>query len=180
MVISQMETGTIKMMYTHFNIYNVVNEVFDQLDSKADKKSLKLRFNINTRKDIYAYADKQKIYQVLLNLILNAINYTKEEKSEILVTIEEDNDLINIVVKDNGLGIPREDINRIFERFYRVDKSRAKDRGGIGLGLAIVKHILEAHNKRIHVESKVGVGSSFSFSLDKGIKEEALKEEAIE
>jgi two-component system phosphate regulon sensor histidine kinase PhoR len=115
-----------------------------------------------------------------LNLVQNAINYTKEEKSEIVVTLKEVNDLVNIDVRDNGVGIPREDLNRIFERFYRVEKSRAKDRGGIGLGLAIVKHILEAHNKRIHVESQVGVGSSFTFSLDKGIKEEALQDEAVE
>lgn len=180
LVISQMETGTIKMVYTHFNVYNLVQEVFDQLDNKADKKSLILRFSENCPKDIYVHADKQKIFQVLMNLILNAINYTKEEESEIVVALEEDNDLINIIVQDNGVGIPREDINRIFERFYRVEKSRAKDRGGIGLGLAIVKHILEAHNKRIQVESKVGTGSSFSFSLDKGIKEKALQDEAKE
>jgi two-component system phosphate regulon sensor histidine kinase PhoR len=180
LVISQMETGTIKMSYTHFNIYNLVHEVFDQLDGKADKKSLKLRFNENTPQDIFVNADKQKIFQVLMNLILNAINYTKEENSEIMVTIKEDNNLINIIVQDNGVGIPSEDINRIFERFYRVEKSRAKDRGGIGLGLAIVKHIMEAHNKRILVESEVGIGSSFYFSLDKGIKEEALQEETVE
>lgn len=180
LVISQMETGTIKMSYTHFNIYNLVHEVFDQLENKADKKSLKLRFSEDSLEDVYVHADKQKIFQVFLNLVQNAINYTKEEKSEIVVTIRENNDLINIEVKDNGVGIPREDINRIFERFYRVEKSRAKDRGGIGLGLAIVKHILEAHNKRIHVESQVGLGSSFIFSLDKGIKEEALQEEAVE
>jgi two-component system phosphate regulon sensor histidine kinase PhoR len=180
LVISQMETGTIKMLYTHFNIYDLVREVYDQVDSKADKKSLKLRFIENCPDDIYVYADKQKIFQVLMNLILNAINYTKEEKSEIVVALKEDNDLIKIVVQDNGVGIPREDINRIFERFYRVEKSRAKDRGGIGLGLAIVKHILEAHNKRIQVESKMGVGSVFSFSLDKGNKEKALQEETIE
>lgn len=180
LVISQMETGTIKMIYTHFNIYDLVREVYDQVDSKADKKSLKLRFIENCPDDIYVYADKQKIFQVLMNLILNAINYTKEEKSEIVVALKEDNDLIKIVVQDNGVGIPREDINRIFERFYRVEKSRAKDRGGIGLGLAIVKHILEAHNKRIQVESKMGVGSVFSFSLDKGNKEKALQEETIE
>jgi two-component system phosphate regulon sensor histidine kinase PhoR len=180
LVISQMETGTIKMAYAHFNVYDLVHEVFDQLENKADKKSLKLRFGDEAQKDVYVHADKQKIFQVFLNLVLNAINYTKEEKSEIVVILKEDNDLINIVVRDYGVGIPREDISRIFERFYRVEKSRAKDLGGIGLGLAIVKHILEAHNKRIHVESQVGVGSSFSFSLDKGIKEQALLEEAME
>jgi two-component system phosphate regulon sensor histidine kinase PhoR len=177
LIISQMETGTIKMTYTHFNLYNLVQEVFDQLDNKADKKSLKLRFIEDCPTDIYVYADKQKIFQVVLNLIHNAINYTKEAESEISVSLKEEEESIYIIVQDNGVGIPREDIPRIFERFYRVEKSRAKDRGGIGLGLAIVKHILEAHNKRIFVESKVGTGSAFTFSLDKGTKEKALTDE---
>jgi len=177
LVISQMETGTIKMYYSHFNIYDLVQEAFDQLEDKADKKSLKLCFSNNCPTNIYVYADKQKIFQVLLNLILNAINYTKESKSTITVNLIEQKGSILITVKDNGLGIPKEDISRIFERFYRVDKSRAKDRGGIGLGLAIVKHILEAHHQKITVESKVGVGSVFSFSLQKGIKEKAFVEE---
>lgn len=180
LVISQMETGTIKMMYSHFNMHFLVQEVFDQLENKAEKKSLKLRLNDDSQHDIYACADKQKIYQVLLNLIMNAINYTKEAESEITVTLKEEEKSIVTVVKDNGVGIPKDDINRIFERFYRVEKSRAKDRGGIGLGLAIVKHILEAHNKKIYVESKVGVGSVFTFSLDKGTKEKALMDEAYD
>jgi len=177
LVISQMETGTIKMTYTHFNMHNLAQEVFDQLESKADKKSLKLGFSNDSQFDIYAYADKQKIFQVLLNLISNAINYTKETESEITVALKNEGESINVVVQDNGVGIPREDINRIFERFYRVEKSRAKDRGGIGLGLAIVKHILEAHNKKIYVESKVGTGSVFTFSLDKGTKEKVPPDE---
>lgn len=180
LVISQMETGTIKMIYTHFNMYNLVQEVFDQLEGKADKKSLKLGFSEGCPVDIFVHADKQKIYQVLLNLILNAISYTKEAESEITVTLKDEGEYTHIIVQDNGVGIPREDINRIFERFYRVEKSRAKDRGGIGLGLAIVKHILEAHNKRIYVDSKVGAGSTFTFTLDKGIREKALADDPSE
>jgi len=180
LVISQMETRTIKMVYTHFNLHTLVQEVFDQLENKADKKSLKLRFSDDCQVDIYAHADKQRIFQALLNLIQNAINYTQEAKSEITVRLKDEEETINIIVQDNGVGIPREDINRIFERFYRVEKSRAKDRGGIGLGLAIVKHILEAHNKRIYVESKVGIGSTFTFTLDKGIKEKVLPDEIPE
>jgi two-component system phosphate regulon sensor histidine kinase PhoR len=177
LTISQMETGNITMYYSHFNIYNLVQEVFDQLDGKAEKKSLKLCFYDNCPTGIYAHADKQKISQVLLNLVSNAINYTKETDADIAVDLVEDKASVRIIVKDNGVGIPSSDINRIFERFYRVEKSRAKDRGGIGLGLAIVKHILEAHNQKIIVESEMGVGSVFAFNLQKGIKEKAMVEE---
>ena len=113
----------------------------------------------------------------MLNLVQNAINYTKETDAEITVHLSRQDDAIRIRVKDNGVGIPKEDVNRIFERFYRVDKSRAKDRGGIGLGLAIVKHILEAHQQKVSVESEVGVGSVFSFNLRQGTKEKALVED---
>lgn len=180
LIISQMETGTIKMYYSHFNIYSLVQEVFDQLENKADKKSLKLCFVEFCPTDLYVYADKQRIFTVLLNIILNAINYTKEAETEVKVNLVEGEDNINITISDNGVGIPKEDINRIFERFYRVEKSRAKDRGGIGLGLAIVKHVLEAHDQKIMVESEVGVGSAFKFSLKKGAKEKVLDEEQIE
>jgi two-component system phosphate regulon sensor histidine kinase PhoR len=177
LIISQMETGTVKMYYSHFNIHNLVKEVFDQLESKADKKSLKLCFVEFCPTDLYVYADKQKIFTVLLNIILNAINYTKEEETEIKVNLIDNEETIMITISDNGVGIPKEDINRIFERFYRVEKSRARDQGGIGLGLAIVKHVLEAHDQKIMVESQVGAGSTFSFSLNKGVKEEVLEDD---
>jgi two-component system phosphate regulon sensor histidine kinase PhoR len=144
LAISQMESVNITMHYSHFNIYNLIQEALDQLEGKAEKKSLKLCFNKSCPKDIYVNADKQKIFQVMLNLILNAINYTREAGSEITVDLKEE------------------------------EKSRAKDRGGIGFGLAIVKHILEAHNQKIYVESKVSDGSVFSFNLEKGIKEEGI------
>ena len=177
LVISQMETGSIKMNYSHFNLHDLVQEAFDQLEVKAEKKSLKLCFAHNCPTEVFAFADKQKIFQVLLNLILNAINYTKESDAKITLNLIEQESIVQVTVKDNGVGIPREDINRIFERFYRVDKSRAKDRGGSGLGLAIVKHILEAHHQKISVESKMGEGSVFSFSLQKGVKEEVMVDE---
>lgn len=177
LVISQMETGSIKMHFVHFNLYNLVREVFDQLENKAEKKSLKLKFSKNCPQEAYVYADRQKIFQVLINLVLNAINYTKEVGTEIMVNLIEEGDAVRILVKDNGMGIPREDINRIFERFYRVDKSRSKDKGGSGLGLAIVKHILEAHQQKIIVESQLGAGSVFSFRLKKGLKEKAVVDE---
>ncbi len=180
LIISQMEAGTIKMVYSHFNLNNLIREVFDQFENKADKKSLQLRFDKNCPEEVYVYADKQKIFQVLLNLIANGIKYTTDANGVISVNIVPASQTIQVVVSDNGPGIPKEDIKRIFERFYRVDKSRSKDRGGIGLGLAIVKHILEAHHQKIWVTSELGKGSSFYFNLAKGVKEKALVEEAFD
>jgi two-component system, OmpR family, phosphate regulon sensor histidine kinase PhoR len=180
LIISQMEAGTIKMVYSHFNLNNLIREVFDQFEDKAGKKSLHLCFEKECPQEVYVHADKQKIFQVLLNLISNGIKYTTDAKGLISINIVPVNDLVRIEVKDNGPGIPREDIRRIFERFYRVEKSRSKDKGGIGLGLAIVKHILEAHRQRIWVTSEIGKGSTFYFNLEKGVRENALVEEAYD
>lgn len=180
LIISQMEAGTIKMVYSHFNLNNLIREVFDQFENKADKKSLQLVFDKNCPEEVYVHADKQKIFQVLLNLVSNGIKYTTDVQGLISVNIVPVNDLVRVEVRDNGPGIPKEDIKRIFERFYRVDKSRSKDKGGIGLGLAIVKHILEAHHQRIWVTSDIGKGSTFYFNLEKGVREKAVVEEAYE
>ncbi len=180
LVISQMEAGTVKMNFSHFNMFNLVREVFDQFEGKADKKSIRLLFDPATSEDIYVYADKQKIYQVIINLVSNAIKYVRDSDGYIKVKLIPVDFNVRIEVADNGPGIPKEDIKRIFERFYRVDKSRSKDKGGTGLGLSIVKHILEAHNRRVSVISEMGKGSTFFFTLQKGIKEKALVEEAYD
>ncbi len=180
LIISQMEAGTIKMVYSHFNLNNLVKEVFDQFEDKADKKSLQLRFDKNCPDEVYVYADKQKIFQVLLNLISNGIKYSIDTRGVISVNIVPKDQIVQVEVADNGPGIPREDLKRIFERFYRVDKSRSKDHGGIGLGLAIAKHILEAHHQKIWVTSEMGKGSHFYFNLVKGVREKALVEEAYD
>jgi two-component system phosphate regulon sensor histidine kinase PhoR len=111
------------------------------------------------------FGDKSRLKQVFINLITNAIKYTEQGKVEVL--IEEEPKYGKIIIRDTGIGIPPEDINRIFERFYRVDKARSRAVGGTGLGLAIVKHIVEAHNSRIEVKSELGIGSEFSFRLKK-------------
>ncbi len=169
LTISQMEIGEIKMHYENFEIIDMVKEVFDQLDEKAEKKEIKLKLAKRYRKAVYVKADFQRIYQVVINLIMNAIKYTKRG-GEVIVAIEdmEKEDKIMISVEDNGRGIPEEDLSRIFERFYRVEKSRSKEKGGTGLGLSIVKHIMEAHNESINVTSEVGEGSKFWFYLQKG------------
>jgi two-component system phosphate regulon sensor histidine kinase PhoR len=180
LIISQMEAGTIKMVYSHFNLNHLIREVFDQFENKADKKSLQLCFDKDCPEEIYVYADKQKIFQVLLNLISNGIKYNTDTQGIISINIVPGESTVRVEVSDNGPGIPKDDLKRIFERFYRVDKSRSKDRGGIGLGLAIVKHIMEAHHQKIWVTSEIGEGSCFYFNLEKGIKEKALVEEASE
>jgi len=168
LTLSQMETGEIKMHDEHFNVLNTIGEVYDQFEEEAEKKDivLKTKHTENLGK-IYVYADPNRIQQVLTNLVSNAIKYTKKG-GNVVTVFEVVGKEVAIAVKDQGRGIPPEDLDRVFERFYRVEKSRSRDKGGTGLGLAIVKHILEAHNTKIEVKSKVGEGSVFSFSLPRG------------
>ncbi len=166
LTISQMETGDIKMHPEDFNVLEMVKEIIDQVEGKAEKREVKIKFK-STKKPIYVYADYQRIYQVLSNLITNGIKYT-QKKGTVKISFDRHEDHVIVNVIDNGLGIPEEDIGRIFERFYRVDKSRSKAKGGTGLGLSIVKHILEGHESKIEVESEEGVGSKFWFKLQLG------------
>ena len=134
---------------------------------KAAKKEISLLFDMDYKNPIMVNADKERIQQVLSNLIVNSIKYGKQ-KGTTEVSIENliKNKVI-VRVTDNGEGIAKENIPRLFERFYRVDKSGSRKVGGSGLGLAIVKHIIEAHDEKIYIESEIGVGSEFSFTLEK-------------
>jgi two-component system phosphate regulon sensor histidine kinase PhoR len=165
--ISQMEIGEIKMQYQNFDIYKVTEDIFEQLEKSAKDRSVRLKFYKYSPKSCYVFADKQRIGQVMTNLIVNAIKYGKE-KGTVLVSFTVEDDNVFISVKDDGPGIEERHLNRIFERFYRIEKSRSKDKGGSGLGLAIVKHILEAHKSRVYVSSKPMEGTIFSFKLKKG------------
>ncbi len=167
LTISQMEIGEIKMHYENFDIIELIREVFDQLEDKSEKKSITLKFSGDFKDPAYVLADYQRIYQVMTNLITNAIKYTKN-KGYVMVTVKEIEEKVEVSVEDNGRGIPSEDLSRIFERFYRVEKSRSKEKGGTGLGLSIVKHIMEAHNTNIEVSSELKKGSKFWFKLEKG------------
>lgn len=167
LTISQMEIGEIKMHKEDFDVVDLCREVKDQLEDKAEKKSIDLKFKVDQKDPVYVKADFQRIYQVMINLIMNALKYTKKDGT-VTIDIQPEEDMIKLTVEDNGRGIPPEDLNRIFERFYRVEKSRSKEKGGTGLGLSIVKHIMEAHGSSIQVESVVNKGSSFWFSLEKG------------
>jgi two-component system phosphate regulon sensor histidine kinase PhoR len=168
LTISQVETGVIKMEMENFNINDLIQEVFDQFEGKAEKKDVDIVFVDNCPQNLYVFADRHKIFQVLLNLVSNAIKYRKEEETLITANLVEHENDIEIFIQDNGIGMTEKHVSRIFERFYRIDKSRSREKGGTGLGLSIVKHIIEAHHSHVRVKSKPNVGSEFSFKLQKG------------
>ncbi|MES2747552.1 MAG: ATP-binding protein [Bacteroidota bacterium] len=166
-MISKLEMGDLNLEFSHFNIVELMQSVFDLLEMQADKKGIILMFDRKYNHPITVFADKEKIQQVLTNLIMNSIKYGKENGTT-EVTIEDlvKNKII-VRIRDNGEGIQKQNISRIFERFFRVDKSGARSEGGSGLGLSIVKHLIEGHNEKIYVESEFGKGSEFSFTLEK-------------
>jgi len=166
-MITKLEAGDMNLEYSEFNIIDVVQNVFDLLEMKADEKNIMLMFDMKYTKPVMVWADQEKIQQVVTNLVMNSIKYGKENGTT-EVSIE---DLVNnkviVRITDNGEGIQKQHVPRLFERFFRVDKSGARSEGGSGLGLSIVKHIIEAHHQKIYVESKYGYGSEFSFTLEK-------------
>jgi two-component system phosphate regulon sensor histidine kinase PhoR len=172
--LSQMETGEVKMDFEYFDLQPLIREVFDQLESKAEKKECKLKLVTDPNMTYFVSADYFKLKQVFTNLIENGIKYGNE-KGAVNVILSRDKDEVLVSVKDDGPGIPPEHLNRIFDRFYRVDKSRSKDKGGSGLGLSIVKHIIQKHNSKVSVTSKVDKGTTFSFTLDAKTPEDAHK-----
>lgn len=165
LLLSQIETGNVRMLFDYFDLIGLVHEVFDHFEHRAAKHAIRLKLQ-NEQAPLIVFADYSKILQVMQNLISNAIKYNQDNGS-VVVELTEDSESILVSVKDDGLGIPKKDINNIFNRFYRVDKSRSKKSGGTGLGLAIVKHILDSHNSMIEVTSKLGRGTTFTFSLPK-------------
>ncbi|MGJ8715069.1 MAG: sensor histidine kinase [Maribacter stanieri] len=168
-LITKLEVGDLRLEKQTFNIVELIQSVFDLLEMKADKKNITLTFDIAYPKPILVFADKEKIQQVLTNLLVNSIKYGNENgTTEVSVENLVKNKVI-VRVTDNGEGIPAVHIPRLFERFYRVDQSGSRREGGSGLGLAIVKHVIEAHGEKIYVESAVEVGSEFSFTLEKSI-----------
>ena len=166
-MITKLEVGNVELNTTKFDIIPLVQDVFDLLEMKASKKDIILMFDMKYSKSFYVDADKEKIEQVLINLIVNSIKYGKD-KGTTEVGIEQlTKNLLLVRIKDDGEGIAPQHIPRLFERFFRVDTSGSRDAGGSGLGLSIVKHIIEAHEQKIYVESEPGMGSEFSFTLKK-------------
>jgi two-component system phosphate regulon sensor histidine kinase PhoR len=166
-MITKLEAGDLHLEEEDFNIVELVQGSFDLLEMKAAKKNITLTFDIDYDEPIWVNADRDRIQQVLTNLIVNSIKYGKEDgTTEVSIENLIKNKVI-VRVTDNGEGIEKENLPRVFERFYRVDKSGSRKEGGSGLGLSIVKHIIEAHDEKIYVESVFGVGSEFSFTLEK-------------
>ncbi len=162
--ISMIESGEMRMSFRYFKINDYMKNFVNETAHFANEKNLELIYHpVDER--LQLFGDKDRLRQVMSNLVQNALKYT--EKGKIEVFVEEEEKSGKITVKDTGIGIPREDLSRIFERFYRVDKARSRAEGGTGLGLAIVKHIVEAHGSKVEVKSKVGEGTEFSFRLKK-------------
>ena len=164
--ISKFESGELKLNLAKCNIIKLFEETFEIHDMMASERGIKLKFARKFDKNIFVLADREKILEAVNNLIANSIKYGKD-KGSTTVDFIDITDSIMIEVTDDGPGIREEDIPRIFERFYRADKSRSREMGGTGLGLSIVKHIIEAHEQTINVRSKLTEGTTFTFTLAK-------------
>jgi two-component system phosphate regulon sensor histidine kinase PhoR len=161
--ISRLEAG-MKLSKRYFPINNLIRETINELSGIVSKKNIVLSLEAETSDKTLVFADSERIKQVLINLIDNSVKYTNEN-GKIIVKTKDSDKSVGVSIEDNGVGIPKEDLPRIFERFYRVDKTRSRDMGGSGLGLSIVKHILELHNSQIKVESQSDKGTKFEFNL---------------
>ena len=166
-LITKFESGVASLDRKSFDIIKTVQNVFELLEMQASKQKIVLKFDKEYSEPVIVYADEERIQQVLTNLIINSLKYGVEKGvTEVSIEILKENKIL-LRVADNGEGIDNEHLPRLFERFYRVDKTRNRNQGGSGLGLAIVKHIIEAHNQSINVRSTLGTGSTFSFTLKK-------------
>jgi len=164
--ISKIESGLLKLKKEKFDIVELTKEIFDSLEQKAKRNDIKLKINNPGQNPVLVNADRSKIAQVLTNLLVNSLNYGKEGGVCKVRFYDMDENILTEVA-DDGIGMSEEHLPRVFERFYRVDKSRSRHVGGSGLGLSIVKHIIEGHDQTINVRSTENVGSTFSFTLEK-------------
>lgn len=162
LTLSQIEIGDIKMHFEYFDIQKLCKDVMEQLEDQIEKKGVMV--SLVPKKEVLVFADYRRMGQVINNLLTNSIKYN-QEGGKVKVTLKESDNYVEITVSDTGEGIPEKHQGRIFERFYRVEKSRSRRGGGTGLGLAIVKHIIEGHDAAISVRSQVGKGTIFSFRL---------------
>lgn len=164
--ISKLESGEQPLNKKTFIIQDLIKEVYDSLSIKSNKKNIKTTIKKGCEAPIHVYADKEKMRQVMINLVDNAIKYGKLDGNIVASIYKTDETHVLVEISDDGIGIAEEHLNRVFERFYRTDRGRSRDVGGTGLGLAICKHIIEAHGQVIHVRSKSDVGTTIGFTLD--------------
>lgn len=170
--ITQLERGEISLAIETFDINKLTKEVIETAEVKAGNKQIKISIKKGCDNPFYVLADRERIRQVLTNLIVNSVKYGKKDGETVIGFYDMDENIL-IEVTDNGIGIEEQHLPRMFERFYRVDKSRSRDAGGTGLGLAIVKHIIEAHKQTVNVRSTPGIGSTFGFTLKKSKEKSA-------
>jgi len=164
--ISRLESGAMTLNIENFNIRKTIEDVFEANEMRASEQKIRLEMYPAKGKELIVKGDRKRIYQVLNNLVINSINYgIRNGRTTVALSVK--GEKIVIEVKDTGIGIGKGDVKRIFERFYRVDKSRSRNSGGTGLGLSIVKHIVEAHKQKVKLTSIPGGGSTFSFTLDR-------------
>jgi two-component system phosphate regulon sensor histidine kinase PhoR len=164
--ITKLESGELKLKFEKFDMVKLVEEVFDMEQMLAEEQGIILSFSFRPERPVYVRADKKRVTEVLSNLINNGIKYGRK-KGFVKVGFYDMEEHFLIEVTDNGIGLEKKDLPRIFERFFRVDKSRSRVQGGTGLGLSIVKHIIEAHNQTINVKSTPDEGTTFAFTLEK-------------
>lgn len=164
--ITKLESGELKLNMVKFDIVKLVEEAIEMESWQAQENNIEVSIVDKPEKPIHVIADKKRIMEVVTNLIVNGIKYGKKE-GFVHIKFHDLEDNIIVEVSDNGIGISKEHLPRIFERFYRVDKSRSREQGGTGLGLSIVKHIIEAHNQSINVRSEIDHGTTFNFTLEK-------------
>ena len=164
--ITKLESGELKLKRINFDIVRTVKDVFEMEQWQADEREISLEIPNIPSKPVYVRADRNRILEVLTNLVVNGIKYGRKG-GYVHVSFYDLEENIMVEVTDNGIGVEKEHLPRIFERFYRVDKSRSSEQGGTGLGLSIVKHIIEAHNQSINVRSVIDQGTTFNFTLEK-------------
>lgn len=164
--ISRLESGELKLEYSDFDIRDLFVEIFEAQELTASARNITLRFKTKHDKSNFVRADRVRISQLIINLISNSIKYGVPNGTTKVGFYDMDTMLL-IEIQDDGIGIAEKDLGRIFERFYRADKSRSREQGGTGLGLSIVKHIIEAHNQNLNVKSEISKGTIFSFTLEK-------------
>ena len=165
-LITKLESEGLKLEKSKFNIISLINNVFEMLELQASKKKITLALD-SKNTIVNVNGDHEKIHQVLTNLIENSVKYGKDSGTTEVSVDDILENKVMVRITDNGNGIQKVHFQRLFERFYRIDNSGSRSTGGSGLGLAIVKHIIDAHNEKIYVESDYGVGSEFSFTLEK-------------
>jgi len=165
--INQLESGEIKLEKTVFNLKELFEDAIESLEYRANKKNIKIYYAKKYEQSIHVFADRNQIQKLIINLMVNAIKYGFSNTGKVKISFFDMDDKILVEITDNGPGISKDDLGRIFERFYRTDKARNREQGGSGLGLAIVKHIVEAHKQTISTRSTIGIGTTFGFTLEK-------------